>query len=140
MKIKKILVPVDGSEQSMKAARYAIEMAGQVGAELLLIHCHTPFPMVMGEPQLQVAVKKINEKSMEIMGQFVPVFKESGVTFKDRIIEGHPGDVIPDLARSEKCDMIIMGSRGMSNIKSLVLGSVTHKVLHLAGCPVLVIK
>ncbi|OPX38427.1 MAG: hypothetical protein B1H13_11325 [Desulfobacteraceae bacterium 4484_190.3] len=68
------------------------------------------------------------------------MFREKGVPFSDRILEGSPGNMIAEAARIENCDMIIMGSRGRSDFEGLLLGSVTHRVLQAAECPVLVVR
>ena len=140
MAAKKIMVPVDGSDHSMKAAKYAIEMAQIFDAEMLIIHCHKTFPVVLGEPHFQKAIDKIMEKSDELMKPFRALMKESGVTYVERILEGPAGKTIPDVADIEQCDLIVMGCRGRSGLESLILGSVTHRVLHSASCPVLVVR
>ena len=62
------------------------------------------------------------------------------IPYDDKIVGGPTADVICEVAELEKCDCIVMGTRGKSGLESLVLGSVTHKVLHLAPCPVLVVR
>ena len=63
MEISKILVPVDGSEFSMRAIDYAVDMAKLMDCEILLIHCHKPYPAILGEPYFQKAINKILKKS-----------------------------------------------------------------------------
>ena len=65
---------------------------------------------------------------------------QSGVRFSDKVEEGRAGDVIPKVSDIDGCDVIVMGSRGQSELKGLVLGSVTHRVLRTASCPVLVVR
>ncbi|MCP4755050.1 MAG: universal stress protein [Proteobacteria bacterium] len=60
------------------------------------------------------------------------------MNFSERILEEPAGSVIPNVAEIEKSSMIVMGSRGLTDLEGLFLGSVTHRVLHLAPCPVLV--
>jgi len=134
IQIKKILVPVDGSKHSMRAAEYALELARQMQAEIILMHSHKPFPMVLGEPYFQNAVNKILKKSSKLLEPY------RDLPFTDQIMEGHADDVISEVANIEKCDLIVMGSRGRSDLKGLLLGSNTHRVLKTAPCPVLVIR
>ena len=136
----KIVVPVDGSPHSLRATKYAIKIAKRLEAEILLIHCHKPFPITLGEPYLQKAITKRLEKSDQLLQEFRDLLQESSVAFKDKILEGAPGVVISDVAVIENCEMIIMGSRGHSDLKGLFLGSVAHRVLHAASCPVVVVK
>ena len=138
--IKKILLPVDGSDHSMKAANYAVELARMSGAEIFLTHCHKPFPAILGEPYYQQAVNKIMKESDKLLEPFRKLFDEKGVAYVERIMEGPPRDAVPNVARHEKCDLIIIGSRGLSDLEGLFLGSVTHRVLRSAPCPVMVIR
>ncbi len=140
IQIKKILVPVDGSKHSMRAAEYALELARQMQAEIILMHSHKPFPMVLGEPYFQNAVNKILKKSNKLLEPYRDLFNKNEVPFTDQIMEGHADDVISEVANIEKCDLIVMGSRGRSDLKGLLLGSNTHRVLKTAPCPVLVIR
>ena len=63
MKLRKILVPVDGSDYSMRAAAYAAEIAKIVDGQVMLMHCHKSFPVVLGEPYFQNAINKIMKQN-----------------------------------------------------------------------------
>jgi len=140
IQIKKILVPVDGSKHSMRAAEYALEMAKLTQAEIILMHSHKPFPVVLGEPYFQNAVTKVMQKSKELLAPYRDLFNKNEVPVTDQIVEGHADDTIVEMASAEKCDLIVMGSRGRSDLQGLLLGSNTHRVLKTAPCPVLVIR
>ncbi len=135
----KILVPVDGSPLSHKAAGYAAKMAGLMAAELLLLYCHKPFPSVLGEPYLQKAITQRLENSQKMLAPYRELLEKRQVTFSERILEGPPGSRICETARIEDCEMIVMGSRGRTDLQGLLLGSTAHRVLHCAHCPVLVV-
>ena len=139
-KVKKIMVPVDGSDHAMRAAEYAAQLARQLGSEILLINTHRPFPVALGEPYYQKAITKILDKANSLLDPYRAMFKANATPFVDRVLEGTPGEVIPRVAEIERCDMIVMGSRGHSNLEGLFLGSVTHRVLRSATCPVVVIR
>ena len=62
------------------------------------------------------------------------------IPFEDRIMEEPAATRITEIAEIEKCDLIVMGSRGLSNLTSLIVGSVTHRVLQTAPCAVLVVR
>jgi len=140
MELKKILTPVDGSKHSINATRYSAELAAMTDAGIILLHCHRKFPVILAEPHFQNALNKIMTESEELIVPFVKILELNGVKFETRILEGSAGRAIPEVAVIEKIDMIVMGSRGCTNLEGLILGSVTHKVLHSALCPVLVIK
>ena len=136
----KILVPVDGSPPSHNAADYAAKMAGLMAAELVLLYCHKPFPSVIGEPYLQKAITQRLENSQKMLAPYREMLEEHGIAISERILEGPPGNRICETARIEGCEMIIMGSRGRTDLQGLLLGSTAHRVLHGAHCPVLVVK
>jgi len=134
-----MMVPVDGSDHSMRAAEYAADLYPALGGRILLMHCHKPFPLYLGEPYFQEAHNKIMGYAWEIMVPYRELFEAGGIQYTERILEGQPAEMICRTAEIENCDLIIMGSRGRSNWQGLLLGSVTNRVLHAAACPVLVI-
>lgn len=140
MELKKILVPVDGSEYSRRAAGFAADLAEALHSEILLLHCHKSFPVVLGEPYFQKAINKIMQKSGELLEPYRKILQDAGVAFADRILEGPAAQAICEVADIEKIGMIVMGSRGRSDLEGLLLGSCTHRVLNTAKCPVLVIR
>jgi len=140
MNVKKILNPVDGSDHSVHSSKYAIELARLFGAEIILLHCHARFPIVMAEPYFQQAIDDITKESETLIEPLEKLLGESGVSYDIRILEGAPGNKIPEVADIENIDLIVMGSRGVTDFTGLILGSVTHQVLHKAECPVFVTK
>ena len=140
MKLIKFLVPVDGSDYSMRAAKYAAELAKLMSGEIVLMHCHKSFPVVLGEPHFQNAINKIMEKSNELVEPYRKLFQKTGTSFIERILEGPAANAICEVAKLEKLDMIVIGSRGRNKLEGLLLGSCTQRVLTMAPCPVLVIR
>jgi len=140
MKFEKILNPVDGSEHSMNSTLSAIDLARQFKAHVMLLHCHSRFPVVLSEPYFQQAINEIMKTSEALIKPYEKVLEESGVDYEVRILEGLPGTTISEVARTEKIDVIVMGSRGVSDFEGLFLGSVAHQVLHKSQCPVFIVK
>ncbi len=140
MKLKRILAPVDGSDYSMRAVAYAIEMAGVMNSEIILVHCHKPFPVVLGEPYYQNAINKIMKNANELLEPYREILNTAGVVYTERVLEGPAARAICHTAEVEGADLIIMGSRGRNDLEGLLLGSCTHRVLKTALCPVLVIR
>ncbi len=140
MQINRIMVPVDGSEHATKAAGYATDMARLMNSEILLIHCHKPFPAILGEPYFQRAIDKILKKSGELLDPYKKLVQDAKVTVTDRILEGPAARAICEVAKIEKIDLIVMGCRGRNDLEGLLLGSCTHRVLKTAPCPVLVVR
>ena len=135
-----ILLPVDGSDHAMRAAEYAIDLVRLMKGRILLLHCHRSFPKIIGEPYLQAIISRTLEDAQECLRPYSTCLRRAGVTFDERVMEGPAGDAIVQVATVENYDLIVMGTRGRSDLEGLLLGSVTHRVLQTAPCPVLVVR
>ncbi len=135
-----ILLPVDGSEHAHRAAAYAVKIASLMNARILLIYCHRPFPVKLGEPYFQKAIDKIMHHAATLLAPFKTMLEKSAAKYSEMIIEGPPAEKICEVARIENCEMVVMGSRGRSDLQGLLLGSVAHRVLQQAPCPVLIVR
>lgn len=140
----KILLPVDGSENSMRAAEYLIELVKSDPSHqvTLLTVAYDVDPMMLYDSPVNLEkVKAESIKAHQIIAKKIEaVFNSISVPVKTEVISGDPALVIADYVQKNAIDMIIMGSRGLSNIKGILLGSVTRKVLHLTSVPVTIIK
>ncbi len=140
MIFSKILIPVDGSKHSDNAVKYGFSMAKMCGAKVILLHCHAPIPSGLGEPNFQKAIDDATRKSYAILQKHLKAPEATNLPLQDKIIGGETTKSIVTVADTEKCDLIIMGSKGKSDLEGLLVGSVTHKVLNSASCPVMIIK
>ena len=140
MSKERFLVPVDGSAFALAAAQYAVQLVRRLSGEIILLHCHKSFPVTLGEPYFQQAITKIAEKSEKLLVPYRELLSHGGVPHEVRVLEGPAAEKIVSVAKIELCEMIIMGSRGRGDLHGLILGSVTHRVLHSAPCPVLVVR
>lgn len=140
--IQKILVPVDFSECSRKALRYAIPFAKQFGASLTLLFV-TQINYAVGEfgmvdsPLLEVQVREAAEQSLdklmaEEIGNAVPASRAMRI--------GRPATEIAAAAKELDADLIIISTHGHTGLKHVFLGSVTENVARVAPCPVLVVR
>ena len=135
---KNILLATDGSKHSDIAANKAINFAKSYGGELLVISVvDVPSEFYAEAPQV---VDDMARKAKE----FVAEIKKKAETFNIKTStftgEGESYEVITDLAKKKKSDVIIMGSHGRTGLKRLLMGSVTEKVIGYSPCPVLVVK
>lgn len=137
---KKILVAIDGSTHSDKVIDTTIEYAKLLTAKVILVHCHKKFPTILGEPHRNEAIVSTLRKAEATIAPFTKRLHEADIDYEERLMEEPAGAVIPDVAKIEKCDLIIVGSRGRTNLEGLLLGSVTNRVLHTTSCSVLVVK
>jgi nucleotide-binding universal stress UspA family protein len=140
MSQKKILVAIDGSRQSDKVIDKTIEYLGLVDATVILVHCHRKFSTILGQPQRDKEIPLIKKRSQQLIDPYIERLQKKGITTEQRLMEEPAGAAITDIATIEKCDLIIMGSRGLTNLAGLIVGSVTNRVLQTAPCSVLVIK
>lgn len=140
MAFNTILNPVDGSEHSRNATRHAITLAEKFNSKIILLHCHNRFPVVLSEPYFQQAINEIMKASETLVQPFEEMLQEAEVDFEVRILEGLPGSTIAEVVHIEKIDLVVMGSRGVSDFEGLFLGSVAHQVLHKSDCPVFIVK
>lgn len=131
--ITKILVPIDGSDDSKKALNYAIELAQQQNAELTLLNVnHKPFQLFGQETAKIVSESIIKEASTLV--------ETRGLQPESLIEYGSPAKMIAKTAQDGNHDLIIMGSRGRSGIRRFLLGGVSDKVANIATTSVLIVK
>ena len=135
-----ILVPVDDSDHSRYAAHYAMAFAAPHKAVMVLVYCQPPIPAYLGQPNFDEAAARRRENAEAVLAPYRQLCADAGLECRDLAVEGEPAQVIADAAKVEKADMIVMGSRGRTDLEGLLLGSVTHAVLHVAPCPVLVVR
>jgi len=139
--IRKILVPVDGSEHASKAIEMAANLASQYDAIIHLLHVVslTKIPDAINE---YIRAEGIHESpyfvALQTMGDQILITakkeaeKKGAKNIETRVLEGDPAQNIIDYAKDGDFDMIIMGSRGLGSFKGLMLGSVSSKVCHAA--------
>jgi len=147
--INKILLAVDGSSSSDKAARYALSLAQQTNSSVTVLNVG-PMPvmdlmnyhpsMITEDILPQQVEQRIEEHSQKILDKAAEVFKDSNIKVDTHFEFGHPAETITQYASENNFDLIVVGNRGLSEIKSLFLGSVSDKIIHMAHCPVLVVK
>ena len=145
--IKKILFPTDGSEFSKKALSHAAEMALKFEAQVLAVYVYElpgEVADIIGAynstfSYLGEIENNLRQYGDKILKDTLESFKEAGVKAESLLLKGEPGTAITDTIDTENCDLVIMGSRGMSTIKSILLGSVSDYVMHHSKCPIMLI-
>jgi nucleotide-binding universal stress UspA family protein len=138
----KILAPVDGSENSYRAARAAIFLAHKVGSDVLVLHVLENLPKLYIESQkvLNDLLSARTKEGRDILNTCLEEAKKSNVAIRTELLEGDAASIILELSNKENFDSIFMGNRGLGRFKELFLGSVSSKVLHHAKCSVLLVK
>ena len=143
---QRILVPVDGSDRALTALKFAIALQEKFDSELLILcvyrhHSLLEASMSMVRPE---EPENLDDSMREFSSDVVEKAKtyaaeHGGQNVRGFIKSGQPARTIVGFAKERKVDLIVLGSRGLGDIEGFLLGSVSHKVTSLAGCPVMVI-
>jgi nucleotide-binding universal stress UspA family protein len=138
----KILVPVDGSDNSFRALDQAIFLAKTTGAGLTAMHVIENPPTVYVESQklLNDLLANYRAESAKVLDKCKQTADSNGVPLETVIAEGDAASNITAYAQKEGFDLITIGSRGLGRFKEMVLGSVSNKVLHHTKSSVLIVK
>jgi nucleotide-binding universal stress UspA family protein len=137
---KKILLATDGSPDAQQALTYARDLALRDGATVVVVHAFEPVPTYLGEPVEGRVLARHISAGEEVAGEAAGKLREAGVEVIIEVLEGPPADAILSVADIRECDLIVMGSRGYGALASLLLGSVSHRVLAHAREPVMVVR
>jgi nucleotide-binding universal stress UspA family protein len=138
--MKKFLVAIDGSEGSAAAIDEALELAGQVGAELTFAFVRKPPSSLLGYPYYERLLSTELATARDTVAAAELRASEAGIDSVNTILEGDPVDEILSAADNRSVDLIVMGSRGRGAIAGALLGSVSSAVVQHASVPVLVAK
>jgi nucleotide-binding universal stress UspA family protein len=132
-----VVLAVDASPQSQRAAEMAGKLAAAGGDEVIVLHVVQEY-LTQGGP----LVSETEASAAELVDELVAKLHELGAKAQPQVthgLDGYVGRVIADYAEQQHAGLIVMGSRSRSDLGALLLGSVAHKVLHLSACPVLVV-
>jgi len=138
---KKILVPVDGSEKSIDALKEAIKLATELGENLHLTVLHITPPININELTVGAGIEQLRmDGGRAVLSAVEPLFKNTKFHHDSLLSDGDPAQEICAKAKSENYELIVIGSRGHGLFAELLMGSVSHKVVQHAHCPVLVVR
>ena len=149
---RKILVAVDGSDHGWMALDLATDIAKASNAEMIVLHVVPYEPLPKGFTKYAkvegVAVEELGARYRDarIIGDEIKreaearVRKNGLARVAAHAVEGNPAQEIVALAKAEGADMVFLGSRGLSDFQGLLIGSVSHKVMHLAPCTCVAVR
>ena len=137
---EKILVPLDGSEHSIKALKMAIQIALKFDGKITLIHVYSIGGLAISPQPVSEFVQAIRKIGASILADGEKKAKAEGVQVETSLKEGHAVEEIIKMCREGNFNLVVMGARGLSKIKEMLLGSVSDGVTRHAYCPVLVVK
>jgi len=139
----KILLPVDGSENSSKTVADFIQLLGwyKEKPEFHLLNVQYPLDGNVSLFVNKTDIKQYHqEEGLKSLQNTRDLLDQAGIPYQYHIIVGDPAEMIVRFATEKQYDQIIMGPRGKGGIKGLLLGSVTNKVMQLSDIPVLLVK
>jgi nucleotide-binding universal stress UspA family protein len=141
--LSKILVPVDGSENSFRALEQAIFLATKIQeAQITVLYIieHPPTVYIYSPKIIEKLQADYEREYTKILQRCKEMANRSGINIHTVLVEGDPASKIIGYSDMEKFDLIIMGSRGMGKFKELIIGSVSNKVLHHAKSSVMLVR
>src|SRR5512143_3090799 len=142
--MKKILVPVDGSDNSLRAVHFVIDQMADAPAALEAHVLNVQPPVITGDVKMCVGQEAVNsyyhDEGTKALAAARAAFDAAHLPDVQHIGIGHVAETIAAYAREKECAQIVMGARGLGSLAGLLLGSITTKVVHLADVPVTLVK
>lgn len=140
----KILLPVDGSEQALRAARHVAAMGRGLPKPPTVLLLNVQPPVASGLVRRFLSQEALDgyyrDEARGALESAEAVLTQSGIAAESHVVVGDIAATIAEFAASHGCDQIVMGTRGLGGVKGALLGSVATEVLHLTDRPVLLVK
>jgi nucleotide-binding universal stress UspA family protein len=141
IKVERVLVPVDGSDSSKNAAKYAAHLLSARNPKFYLLHVTEQVHRTIGGEKAEELRKEKEAESLTLLNAYKQMLETCGVKEIELISRsGRPDHVILNVQEEMDCDIIAIGSRGRSALENVIMGSVVAGVLQEATCPVLVTR
>ena len=141
--VQRILVPVDFSDHTPALLEWATHLAEEHASSLILLHAyHLPveFQQLEGAYLPADFWASVKAEAQEQLGELAKGVKERGIEVETVVCEGYAATVIVEEAALRDADLIVIGTRGLSGLKHMLLGSIAERVVQKASCPVLTVK
>ena len=141
--VRRILVPIDFSAHAEPVIRWAIHLAEEHGSTLILLHAyHLPveFQQLEGAYLPDDFWAHVKGETEQTLARYAEQLRARGLAVETHAREGYPATVTEEEAERQQADLIVIGTRGLSGLKHLLLGSIAERVVQHAPCPVLTVK
>lgn len=136
---KRLLVPIDGSQHSLRALKVAVERAtADPKIRLVVLNVQAPMPSSLFVTRSMIAEHQA-AGGRAALTKALQKLQRHSIKAETIVAVGEPGQTIAKVARRRRCGEIVLGSRGLGSVKGLILGSVTTKVIHATHVPVTVV-
>jgi nucleotide-binding universal stress UspA family protein len=143
IQVERILVPLDFSRHVDSILEWAAHLAEEHQSKLLLLHAyHLPveFQQLEGAYLPQDFWASVKSEAEQNLNRYAEPLRAKGLTVEVIVREGYPATVIEEEAVELEADLIVIGTRGLSGLKHLLLGSIAERVVQKSPCPVLTVK
>ncbi len=143
IEVRRILVPVDFSDHAPPVIEWATHLAKAHGSRILLLHAyHLPveFQQLEGAYLPQDFWANVKSEAEQSLGVYRDQIADQGIEVEVLVREGYPATVIEEEVERQDADLVVIGTRGHSGLKHLLLGSIAERVVQKAPCPVLTVK
>ncbi len=140
--VHRILVPTDGSDNSVRAAEYAVSVAKMLGAEIIVVYVvdTVVLDQIARMSERDSAERELKGDGERYLKYIVNLANSEGVKASSLLAKGRPYEQIVHLAKGLKMDLIVMGTYGRRGAERILIGSVAERVIEYSVCPVLVIR
>ncbi|HJF33515.1 MAG TPA: universal stress protein [Sporosarcina psychrophila] len=136
----RIAVAIDGSENALRAAKYAITLVQYLSETHLEVIYVSDYDKAKDERLLSQSPESLTLKREQKVHPVLKIAKDAGVKTKLITLKGNPSQEIIKYVNSEEIDQLVIGSRGLNTFQEMVLGSVSHKVMKHVDCPITIVK
>lgn len=144
---KKILLPIDGSDNSKKATNYVLELASKFNSKVYILNSYELPVISMAPPAGAVSHYRLNAEieqnlkdySHKVLESCEKIFKDNNIDYEILMLKGEAGPKIVEAAEENTCDLVVIGNRGLGSVRSILLGSVSNYVVHHIKSPILLI-
>ena len=139
MSVNHVLVATDGSENATVAVRWAGELAAQTGSRVTAVHVFEPLAHLSGTGPLDLAeLREVVRR--ELHDRWCAPLVTLGIEHDAEVLEGKPAAAIADAASKLGADLIVIGARGLSSVRCVVLGSTSQRLPHITSVPVVIVS
>jgi nucleotide-binding universal stress UspA family protein len=138
----RILVGVDGSEPAQRAAQRAFDVGRRLGESVTLVHVLPP-PPVFSEPAVVLDIaeleRRVYESGKTVLESLAAEGRASGAQVETRMLTGPAAEVLAEQAQAADVDFVVVGSRGRTLVGSMLLGGISHRLVHICKKPILIV-
>lgn len=138
----RILVGVDGSEPAQRAARRAFDLGKRLGESVTLVNVLPP-PPVFSEPAVVLDIaeleRRVYESGKTVLENLAAEGRASGAQVETRMLTGPAAEVLAEQAQAADVDFVVVGSRGRTLVGSMLLGGISHRLVHICKKPILIV-